>query len=646
MNNAARFLLIPWLLPVALGLSACNKTSDSPRDLDSDTVDLQVPLMDAGTDSAPGVQDAGVDAQTDAGMPPTGAICTPTGFCFEYPAKFGIPLHDVWADSPTSAWAVGYSGAILHFDGRDWTLVKSGTRNTLYGISGRSRSDIIAVGESGTVVKFDGTSWSVVDIGVTAHLYDVVMPSGSESWIVGEKVLLQNKTGSWQPVTPPYSPTTRSYLHAIDPSHLWVFHAGIAQFWNGTAWATADLDNGVALHPVSSVSGKREDAVYACIPQENYPLRRWTGSNFIRVNLPDPVRVLALNECAVEAVSGSDVWLFGDSGVGHFDGTTWTVTETSRQRAVRSAWSQGSAGIAVGNNGRVLTRSGSGWIVQNAGPESQYSFAASLREKAGVEWTTVGGAILRKSRGGSWLRTPHSKLEVGGILPIDPTHAWAVSTSASADAVLYFNGTSFESKASGPAMYWMNQSWQSPDSGELVFVGQSGITSYQGGVFTRLVTVGVYGWVNDIDGVMGSDTWAVGAGGAAWRRKLPAGFVSMPTGTTADLSSVHVVSSSEVYLGGDSSTLLRYDGSAFKPVSLPPLRFGSRNYRMVVGIAGELSSPRGLWVLVSGGEVIELHEGKQPIIHSLYFEGNSIGFMTPDELVVVGSGESIVRKKL
>ncbi|HMY57403.1 MAG TPA: hypothetical protein PK472_04075 [Pseudomonadota bacterium] len=646
MKNAARPLVIPWMLATVLGCLACNHSDDSPRDLDGDTPDLHVPQVDGGTDGGQGSLDLRSSDLADAGNPPSGSLCTPTGFCFEYPAQFGIPLHDVWADSATSAWAVGYSGAILHFDGRDWTIAKSPTRNTLYGISGRSGSDILAVGESGTVVKFDGTSWSVIDLGVTAHLYDVAMPSPSESWIVGEKTLLRNKTGSWQPVTPPYAPTTRSYLHAIDPSHLWVFHAGIAQFWNGTSWSTADLDNGVALHPVSSVSGKREDAVYACIPQETYPLRRWTGSNFIRVNLPDPVRVLALNECAVEAVSGSDVWLFGDAGIGHFDGTTWTVSESSRQRAVRSVSSSGSTGIAVGNNGRVLTLRGTSWTVQNAGPESSYSFAQSIREKAGVEWTAVGGAILRKSRGGTWQRTPHSKLEVGGLLPIDPTHAWAVSTSASADAVLYFNGTSFESKASGPAMYWMNESWQSPDSGELVFVGQSGITSYQGGVFSRLVTVGVYGWVHDISGSMGSDTWAVGDGGAAWRRKLPAGFVAVPTGTMADLYSVRVVSSSEVYLGGDSATLLRYDGSALQPLSLPALRFGMRNYRMVVDIAGELSSPRGLWVLVSGGEVIELHEGKQPVIHSLYFEGNNLEFTAPLELVVVGSGESIVRKKL
>ncbi len=624
---------------------ACNRSGDAPTDLGDNPVDLAVAIPGGERDLGAMVpSDSGTGTPDGGGSP--GSLCTQAGFCFEYPALFGIPLHDVYATSASDAWAVGYSGAILHFDGTAWSIAKSPTRNTLYGIAGRSASEILAVGELGTVVKYDGAAWTTIDVGTTAHLYDVAMPGPSDSWIAGEKVLLHKTGGSWQAESAPYAPTTRTYLHGVDSSHLWMFHNGIGQFFNGTSWKYADLDTAIASHPVTSASGKTVDAVYACIPQENQPLRKWDGANFVRVNLPEAVRRLALNQCAVDAASAGDVWLFGDAGIGHFDGMTWTVSEASRQRAVRSAWSAGSSGIAVGNNGRVLVRKAAGWIEQNPGTGSDTAFAQGIRQKSGTEWTAASGALLRRTRGGVWQRTPHDKLEVGGILPVDATHAWAVSTSSGADAVLYWNGTSFEAKATSPASYWMNQSWQSPDTGELVFVGQSGITSYQGGVFTRLVTVGVYGWVNDIDGVSGSDTWAVGAGGAAWRRRLPAGFATVATGTMSDLAAVHVVGNSEVYVGGDGALLLRYDGTAWNRIALPTLRFGVRNYRIVLGIAGELSSPRGLWVLVSGGEVIELHEGKQPAIHSLYFEGNSIGFAYPDELVVVGAGECIVRKKL
>ena len=640
-----------WFVQTSFCLLAltfgCNPSGGNDRDLGEDPLDLGIPSPDGGQTDGGAISDGGSNSDAgDGGTSVAGSVCTPSGFCFEYPAKFGIAFNDVWASSPTDVWAVGYSGALLHFDGTSWTIAKSPTRNTLYGIAGRSSSNILAVGEAGTAIQYDGTSWSSLDVGASADLYDVAMPGGSDAWIAGEKVLLRRTGTAWQTVLAPYSPTTRTYLHAFDSAHLWMFHAGVAQFWNGTAWSFADLDTSVGSHSVTSVSGRTADAVYACVQQENYPLRKWNGKDFVRVNLPEPVRLLALNQCAVEAVSAGDVWLFGDSGMGHFDGSNWTVVESSRQRSVRSVWTDGAAGIAVGNNGRVLTRSGASWIVQNAGSGSDYSFAHSIRAKMNVEWTSIGGALLRRSRGGTWQRTDHDKLEVGGLLPIDATHAWATSTSASADAVLYWNGTRFESKASSVASYWMNQSWQSPDTGELLFVGESGITSYVGGTFTRLITVGTYGWLQDVDGVTGSDTWAVGFGGAAWKRKLPAGFTTIPTGTTVDLDAVRVVSNNEVYLGGDQSTLLRYDGSTFKKVTLPALRFGMRNYRIVLGMAGELSSPRGLWVLVSGGEVIELHEGKPPVIHSILFEGNNLAFTSPDELVVVGSGDCIVRKKL
>lgn len=638
-----------WLAAAVMSIGlwqGCHSSGNSERDLGEEPPDLSLPgPFDGGADGGlPDLtrpQDGG-----DGGTAMPGSLCTATGFCFEHPSRFGISLHDVWASSPTDVWAVGESGALLHFDGTSWSITKSPTRHTLYGIAGTSGSSILAVGEAGAVIQYDGTRWTTIDLGTTANLYDVAMPSTSEAWIAGEKVLYRRSGSLWQAATAPYAPTTRTYLHSFDASHLWMTHAGVVQFWNGSAWAVADLDTGAGSPAATGLSGKTADAVYACVSQEPYPLRKWNGKDFVRVMMPDAVRRLAQNQCAVEASSAGDVWLFGDAGIGHFDGSAWSVSESSRERAVRSILSTGATGFAVGVYGRILTRSGASWVVQNAGPGKDYTFAGGIRAKDGVEWSVAGGSLLRKMRGGTWQKTPHDKLEVGGILPIDSTHAWAVSTSSGADAVLYWNGTRFEPKATAAASFWMNQSWQSPDTGELIFVGQSGIVSYQGGSFTRLLSVGTFGWVNDVDGVAGSDVWAVGHGGAAWRRKVPSGFAPVPTGTTADLAAVHVRSSSEVYLGGDQSTLLRFDGSGFASIALPPLRFGLRNYRIVVGIAGELSSPRGLWVLVSGGEVIELHEGKQPVIHSLHFEGNSIGFTTPNELVVVGSGECIVRKTL
>lgn len=639
---------------VALGLVALLACGAEPSESPADAPGSDGgPSVDPHGDGGPiGPGDGGAtdgstgDAGTDGGSVVTGPGCTSSGFCFEYPAKFGIPLNGVWGASASDAWAVGYSGALLHHDGTDWAITASPTRETLRGIHGRGGSDIWAVGDN-VVLHFDGKAWTVVDAGASGEIDAVAAVSADEVWIAGGGAVRRRAAGVWTAMTPPYAPGSPAHLLALDASHVWLTSDnGLVQRWNGTAWSVPDLDVGVGGHAATSLSGTSEASLYACVSQENQPLRKWDGANFQQVNLPQAVRLLALNSCAVESVATNDVWLFGDAGIGHFDGASWTVSDATRQMTIRGSWSSGTAGLAVGSYGRVLKRAGAAWAIQNAGSGSEYAYASSIRAKSGVEWTSLGTALLRRTGGGAWTRTAHDQLEVGGLLPVDATHAWAVSTNAGASAVLYWNGTTFEPKATAPASYWMNQSWQSPDTGEIVFVGESGITSYAGGVFTRLVTVGTYGWVQDIDGVAGSDTWAVGFGGAVWRRKLPGAFGVVAPGTTADLDAVHVVSNSEVYLGGDQSTLLAFNGSTFTPVALPALRFGSRNYRIVLSIDGALSSARGLWVLVSGGEVIELHTGKPPVIHSLHFEGTSLRFTSPKELVVVGTGNNVVRRTL
>lgn len=627
-----------WAL--GLLLLGCNRqpaVSDDPGPL---PIDASLP--DDGSVPDGGTTDGG---NPDAGTVDPNAVCTPTGFCYEYPSKFGITLNDVWAAAKDDAWAVGYRGAILHFNGSAWSVAQSPTRHTLYGIMGRSASDILAVGQGGTVVRYDGKRWSTVDLGTTADLYDVAMPADNDRWIAGDKLVLHNTGSTWQPVTPPYEPRARGYLHAVDSTHVWLVHGGIAQLWDGTRFTPVDLDLGTS-GAVRSISGKTVDAVYACVDRDYFPVRKWDGSKFVLLRTPTAVGDLALNACAIEAAAPNDVWLFGDRGIGHFDGTTWSVVESSRQRTVLSAWSIGSDGIAVGWNGRVLVRSGAMWTVQNEGAGSDYTFASGLGAQAGVEWTALPGALLQRVGRGPWQRLPHDKMEVTSLLPTSATQTWATTTSSGPDAVMFWNGTRFESKAPELAAFWMNASWQNPDTGELLFGGKSGVVGYSGGTFTRLLTVPGLGWVQSVRGAPGADTWAVGDDGAAWRRRGTASFMPVTSGTTSDLSVVHVVSNSEVYIGGTSSTLLRYDGTAFFSRSLPALHNGSRNYLMVVDIDGELSSPRGLWVLVSGGEVIELHEGKAPIVHSLHFEGNQLKFVTPNQLLVIGFGNSVARKVL
>src|SRR5512140_1637448 len=56
-------------------------------------------------------------------------------------------LTGIWGSSSTDLWAVGAAGTILHGDGRSWTPMASGVRETLHDVHGSGPSDVWASGD-------------------------------------------------------------------------------------------------------------------------------------------------------------------------------------------------------------------------------------------------------------------------------------------------------------------------------------------------------------------------------------------------------------------------------------------------------------------------------------------------------------------
>jgi hypothetical protein len=70
-----------------------------------------------------------------------------------------IPLYHVWGTSPTDVYAVGEDGAILHYDGTDWSAELSPTSDEFLTLWGTSSTDIYAVCRSGVIWHFEGDRW-------------------------------------------------------------------------------------------------------------------------------------------------------------------------------------------------------------------------------------------------------------------------------------------------------------------------------------------------------------------------------------------------------------------------------------------------------------------------------------------------------
>lgn len=98
-------------------------------------------------------------------------------------------LQDVWVDASGVAFVVGNNGAIYYYDGSTWYDQSVGGTETLYGVSGRSPSDVHVVGADAALYHYDGFTWRAyaAPAGINVDLRDVWVNHHGEAWAVGQK---------------------------------------------------------------------------------------------------------------------------------------------------------------------------------------------------------------------------------------------------------------------------------------------------------------------------------------------------------------------------------------------------------------------------------------------------------------------------
>ncbi len=240
------------------------------------------------------------------------------------PTIAGSGLSAVSAVSPTDIFAVGSDSAgplIENFNGTSWSQVTSPavSGGALSGVSALSSKAVWAVGESTTgplVEFFNGTSWSVqttptLSGGGTLNAVDAL--SATNVWAVGGSTsgdLIEHFNGtSWSVVAAPASNAKASLtgISAISSTDIFAVGTGpksidtLLQF-NGTRWSA--FSNTIA------------------------------GSDATQ---------------AVDAISATDIWVVGDSGIWNFNGTSWSQLATPNVFVNAISSSATNEVFAVGN---------------------------------------------------------------------------------------------------------------------------------------------------------------------------------------------------------------------------------------------------------------------------------------------------------
>jgi hypothetical protein len=298
-----------------------------------------------------------------------------------------VILMSVSEVSPHDVWAVGATGAIgsqqpiiMHWDGASWSVVAGDSRVTggfLASVDAISADDVWAVGAAdignghrNMVEHWNGVHWSLARTprlggpDDEADLGDVAFSSASDGWLLGSVCGVRhqvyrclNKALHWDgsrwtrvSMPPPAKSMHYGSIVALSPTDAWAVGATgtwrhevpITAHWDGRTWTSVPFppadDGGLA-----SVVAVGPDDVWAVgdysagqqsarglppVGNSRLPLvGHFDGSTWTLSDMP-PGRADKTHLDDAVAIGTDDVWAGGSTGkstfVSHWDGSSWS----------------------------------------------------------------------------------------------------------------------------------------------------------------------------------------------------------------------------------------------------------------------------------------------------------------------------------
>jgi hypothetical protein len=417
-------------------------------------------------------------ASPDASPPDAAPACSPppttcaSGFCWFDPVPTA-DLHAVRGTSATDVWAVGASGAIVHFDGTEWTVSPSCVDDDLFAVDPRSLDDVVAAGEHGTILRWDGIAWERE----LSHTAETITGLWGK-WAVGTNgTILREDPSGWQPVP---SPTPGSfvsiwgsapddvYAAAGDVIHwdgsswslvagaqglyvwgtskdlVWILGAGGLSEWDGAAWSTP---TGSFFIP-AGVWGDAADDVYVASQRDfTFSIEK----PFVQLFTGAAVKTVMSDnaQAHIDAIWGSgpdDVWTVGDFGTiehssnqhfdsdtfsvfdrapddvwaagtlsyGHFDGTSWTFGDSPS--FLYQIWAAAPDQVWAASRDGVLRWTGADWVDDGA-PAGEYRAIFG-------DWAAGAGGLIAHHDSTGWTQVNIGETQDFAAIGEAGGHGW------------------------------------------------------------------------------------------------------------------------------------------------------------------------------------------------------------------------------
>lgn len=173
-------------------------------------------------------------------------------------------LTNIGGSGADDVWAVGWNGVILHYDGKGWTQIPSGTTRHLLSVSARAKNDAWVSGKDVAILHWDGAAWSdMYPVSSTVYFRQILGLSPTEAVVVSSDGDVELFSGASTHLLGTGQSGNAFWLWAFSKDDVWAFgKQETVEHFNGTAWETVHYEWS-ALNTYRFVAGSPDGDLWA-----------------------------------------------------------------------------------------------------------------------------------------------------------------------------------------------------------------------------------------------------------------------------------------------------------------------------------------------------------------------------------------------
>ncbi len=319
----------------------------------------------------------------------------------------GSSLFGIWGRSLSEIYAVGLGPTALYYDGISWNDMAHEGYGTPLDIWGPSSDDLFTVGADGEIWRYDGAGWAAMSSGVTQELDGIWGSSGSNVFAVGYGGTILHYDGiSWNPMSGGGATWIHDVWGTSATDAYAVGNGGTILHYDGTSWSPMPSGTTQTLH---GIWGSSSSDVYAV--GANGTVLHWNGSDWTQMPTGS---VAVLRD--IWGTSTNDLYVVAIGGMMlHYDGVSWDQMPSGTGNDLMGIWGSGDSSYVAGFGGTVLTglRGGSVTVTPATidtliGVGDVVQFTAVARDAGGgviprvsFTWSTNNAAVATVDNTGS-----------------------------------------------------------------------------------------------------------------------------------------------------------------------------------------------------------------------------------------------------